>query len=139
MPTAIRIVFPHSTVPASRAKGLNSVVRCLSYLGFIVEVSSVRPNVFILTPESALRIETLLFPPYPHRVRGMTVTYRRCALPTEDEECDEQCSICFRCLDDEERTETSCDHEFHTRCLGNWETACLSQGRQLSCPLCRAT
>ena len=129
------VVFPYGTDAASRKKGLNGVVRCLENKEFTAVASDDRRDVFILTPESTGCIETLLNPSHPHRIRGMDATFNWYVPRFENN----QCSICFGCLDNEHSTKIPCEHEFHTRCLGNWATVCSSQGRQRSCPLCRAT
>jgi hypothetical protein len=143
----VRLIFSYSdtdtaATTAFHNKVLMSVVSVLNNHGFVVEVSSVRDDVFILAPESALRIENLLNPDYPHRVRGMTVTFSRYTLSSEDDaqECDEDdmCAICHDYLQEEQTTKPSCQHEFHERCLRHWATVCSSQEHRVSCPQCRA-
>jgi hypothetical protein len=146
--TAFRISLAYSeegiaTIPEFHNKVLETVP-CLLKLcnGLDVNVSPDRPDVFILAPESDLRIENLLNPDYPHRVRGMTVTFCRYALSVEDgaQECDEDdmCAICHELLGKELTTKPSCQHEFHERCLSHWASVCSSQKHRVSCPQCRA-
>jgi uncharacterized membrane protein YecN with MAPEG domain len=88
---AFRIIFPFispsydrvtATAIAFRKKVLMTVALMLKICapGFDVELSDESDDVFILAPESALRIEKLLNPDYPHRVKGITVTFCRYAL-----------------------------------------------------------
>ena len=147
--TAIRISLAFSekgiaTTPEFHNKVLMTVPRLLNLQdGLDVKVLSPhRPDVFILAPESAQRIEKLLWPDYPHRVKGMTVTFHRYALFVEDsaQECDEDdtCAICHELLGKELTTKPSCQHEFHERCLSHWASVCSSQEHRVSCPQCRA-
>jgi hypothetical protein len=146
--TAFRISLAFSeqgiaTTPEFHNKVLETVKRLLEMRdGLRVDVSQDRPDVFILAPESAQRIEKLLKPDYPHRVRGMTVTFCRYALSVEDDaqECDEDdmCAICHDLLGKELTTKPSCQHEFHERCLRHWASVCSSQEHRVSCPQCRA-
>jgi len=146
--TAFRISLAYSeegiaTTPEFHNKVLETVPLLLKLCdGLDVNVSPDRPDVFILAPESALRIENLLNPDYPHRVRGMTVTFRRYMLSVEDDaqECDEDdmCAICHDLLEKEQTTKPSCQHEFHERCLRHWASVCSSQKHRVSCPQCCA-
>ena len=131
--TRVCVVFPYGTNAASHEKGLNTVVRWLADYGFIARVTPDRRDVLNLTPTSTGCIETLLT--HPNRIRGMDTTFNWYVSRFENI----QCSICLECLDNEHSTEIPCEHEFHTRCLEKWATVCSSHGRQLSCPLCRAT
>jgi len=146
--TAVRIILAYSeqgiaTTTAFHNKVFETVPRLLEMSkGLVVKVSQDRPDVFILAPESAQCIEELLEPEYPHRVRGMTVTFCRYALSVEDDaqECDEDdmCAICHDLLGKELTTKPSCQHEFHERCLRHWDSVCSSQKHRVSCPQCRA-
>jgi cold shock CspA family protein len=75
-PSAVRIVLPNGTDDASRDKVLGAVVTCLATKGFSVKVSPSAPDVFILSAESAPRIEELLSPADPHRIGGVTVSFK---------------------------------------------------------------
>ena len=143
----VRLIFSYSdtdtaATTAFHNKVLMSVTSVLYRYDIDLEVSPHRPDVFILTPESALRIENLLKPLYPYRVRGMTVTFSRYTLSVEDgaQECDEDdmCAICHDYLQEEQTTKPSCQHEFHERCLRHWASVCSSQEHRVSCPQCRA-
>jgi hypothetical protein len=145
--TAIRISLAFSekgiaTTPEFHNKVLETVPCFLNMrYGLRVDVSPDRPDVFILAPESAQRIDNLLNSDYPHRVMGMTVTFCRYALSVEDgaQECDEDdmCAICHDLLGKEQTTKPSCQHEFHERCLRHWASVCSSQEHRVSCPQCR--
>jgi len=79
------IVLPNGTDDASRDKVLGAVVKVLATKGFAVEVSSWARDVFILSAESAPRIEELLHPALPHRIKGVDVIFHaRCAFPRRD-------------------------------------------------------
>ena len=143
----VRLIFSYSDTDTAATTAfhnnvLMSVASVLNNYDFVVKVSPHRPDVFILAPESTQRIENLLKPLYPYRVRGMTVTFCRYALSVEDDaqECDEDdmCAICHDLLGKELTTKPSCQHEFHERCLRHWASVCSSQEHQVSCPQCRA-
>jgi len=146
MAMMVRISLAYSekgiaTTPEFHNKVLENVPRLLKTLkGLDVDVSPDRPDVLILAPESAQRIEKLL--KHPHRFKGMTVTFCRYALSVEDgaQECDEDdmCAICHDLLGKELTTKPSCQHEFHERCLRHWASVCSSQEHRVSCPQCRA-
>ena len=72
---AMRIVLPDGTDAASRDKVLGHVVTHLAHKDFAVEVSSATDDVFILSAESAPRIEKLLRPAFPHRIKGVDVKF----------------------------------------------------------------
>jgi hypothetical protein len=74
-PLAVRIVLPNGTDDASRDTVLGAVVKVLATKGFSVEVSPSAPDVFILSAESAPRIEELLHPASPHRIKGVDVNF----------------------------------------------------------------
>lgn len=130
--TRVCVAFPYGADAASREKGLNTVERWLANYGFIAEVSPDRRDVLNLTPASTGCIQRLLT--HPNRIRGMDATFNYYDSRFENI----QCSICLECLDNKHSTKIPCEHEFHTRCLGKWATACSSQRRQPSCPLCCA-
>jgi hypothetical protein len=145
--TAVRLIlsFSERGIPTTlefHNKVLETVPHLLKIRGprFDVKVSLHRPDVFIVAPEFAQGIENLL--KHTHRVRGMTVTFRRYALSSEDDaqECDEDdiCAICHDLLGEEQTTKPVCQHEFHERCLRHWATVCSSQEHRVSCPQCRA-
>ena len=143
--TAFRISLAYSekgiaTTPEFHNKVLETVPCLLKWCdGLEVNVSPDRPDVFILAPESALRIENLLNPDYPRRVKGMTVTFHRYMLSSKDNgDEDDMCAICHDLLGKELTTKPSCQHEFHERCLRHWATVCSSQEHRVSCPQCRA-
>ena len=71
---AVRIVLPDGTDAASRDKVLGHVVTYLANKD-AVEVSPATDDVFILTAESAPRIEELLRPAFPHRIKGVDVKF----------------------------------------------------------------
>ena len=84
-PPEVCIVLPNGTDDASRDKVLGAVVKVLATKGFAVEVSSWARDVFILSAESAPRIEELLHPALPHRIKGVDVIFHaRCAFPRRD-------------------------------------------------------
>ena len=145
--TAVRLIVAYSeqgiaTTTAFHNKVLTTVERVLHNYDIDLKVSPRRPDVFILAPESAQRIEKLLWPDYPYRVKGMTVTFCRYTLSVEDgaQECDEDdtCAICHELLGKELTTKPSCQHEFHERCLRHWASVCSSQEHRVSCPQCLA-
>jgi hypothetical protein len=78
---AVCIVLPNGIDDASRDKVLGAVVKVLATKGFSVEVSPSSPDVFILSAESAPRIEELLHPALPHRIKGVDVVFREQAPP----------------------------------------------------------
>jgi hypothetical protein len=66
-------------------------VKVLATKGFSVEVSPSSPDVFILSAESAPRIEELLHPVLPHRIKGVDVIFHaRCAFPRRDASAKEE-------------------------------------------------
>ena len=69
----MRIVLPDGTDAASRDRVLGAVVTYLATKDFAVEVSPSAPDVFILSAESAPRIEELLRLASPHRIKGVDV------------------------------------------------------------------
>ncbi len=73
--SAVRIVLPDGTDAASRDTVLGNVVKVLATKGFAVEVSPSAPDVFILSAESAPRIEELLRPALPHRIKAVDVIF----------------------------------------------------------------
>jgi cold shock CspA family protein len=82
--SAVRIVLPDGTDAASRDTVLGNVVKVLANKGFSVKVSPSAPDVFILSAESAPRIEELLHPADPHRIRGVTVSFKADSLEGSD-------------------------------------------------------
>lgn len=48
-------------------------------------------------------------------------------------EQDNDCSICFESLKDEDMFKTHCGHTYHPRCLHSW------LNRKQNCPVCRST
>jgi hypothetical protein len=89
--SAVCIVLPNGIDDASRDKVLGSVVKVLATKGFSVEVSPSSPDVFILSAESAPRIEELLHPVLPHRIKGVDVIFHaRCAFPRRDASAKEE-------------------------------------------------
>jgi len=82
---AVCIVLPNGIDDASRHKVLGAVVKVLATKGFSVVVSPSAPDVFILSAESAPRIEELLHPVLLHRIEGVDVIFHaRCANPRRD-------------------------------------------------------
>lgn len=54
----------------------------------------------------------------------------------EDEE-DEECSVCFSEMVDDENKMLSCGHSYHSLCLVMWISKCEEKGWEKSCPTCR--
>jgi hypothetical protein len=143
--TAVQVLLPSpydidtTAITTFRKKALMTIPRNLKMrFGVDVKLIPERNDVFIIIPGSTLRIEELLNSDYPYIVEGMTVTFRRYALSSEDDgDKDDICAICYDYLHKEQTIKTGCQHEFHERCLEHWITASsFNQVSSLRCPMC---